>query len=272
MRLDDDRQSRYRRRMFLATRMMMILARSNRAVVSMRFAMTLSAALALSACGGRVPPPDPSIARVEDLATLPVPVPADLFDRSQPYRVGPLDIISYSVLNMAGMQGELQVDAGGRILIPIVGPIDAAGLTTAELADRVRQSLRRNYVRDPQVTFNLVRIQSQSVTVDGSVTVPGNYPMVNDMTLVRSIAAARGLAETGSDQDVVVLRTIEGRRYAAFYSLRAIRLGAYPDPRIYANDTIIVGRSNARELWRSILQLAPLFVSPLVVLLQNNTN
>lgn len=244
-----------------------ILAYGYHAVARLSLVLSV-ASFALSGCVGRLPPADPRIARVQDFTGLPVPVSSDLFDRSQPYRIGPLDVINYSVLGITGMQGELQVDAGGQILIPIAGPIEAAGLTTAELADKVRMSLRAHYVRNPEVTFNLVRIQSQSVTVDGGVAVPGNYPLVNDMTLIRSIAAAHGLSETASDQNVVVLRAIEGRRYAAFYNLHAIRQGVYPDPRIYSNDTVIVGRSGAKELWRAALQLAPLLVSPLVLLLQ----
>jgi polysaccharide biosynthesis/export protein len=235
-------------------------------------AAALVATLALTGCASRELPSDPSIQRVADVTEIGVPVPADLFDRQQPYRIGPFDIISYSVFGIQGMSGELQVDAGGRISIPMVGAIDAAGRTTEELAAVVREGLRANYVRDPRVTFNLQRMQSQMVTVEGDVNQAGLYPIVNDMTLLRALASARGLNERARDENVMVLRTVEGRRYAALYNLRAIRQGAYPDPRIYGNDIVVVDRARNRTLFRDLLQTLPSVLTPLIILLQNNSN
>ncbi len=249
---------------------MMIFPRSsptNRSVLRAAL-LACAAVLTLGACATRAPADHPDITRAADLAALGTPVPADLFDRARPYRVGPLDILRYTVLDMEGMEGEIQVDSGGRISIPLVGSVQAAGLTTEELTETIRQGLRARFVRNPQVAVNTIRIQSQTVTVDGAVTQPGNYPLVNDMTLLRSVAAARGLTDVGSDTGVVVLRTIDGQRYAALYDLRAIRQGSYPDPRIYPNDTVIVGRSRGRDLIRNLLQLAPTLATPIVLLLQ----
>jgi polysaccharide export outer membrane protein len=57
---------------------------------------------------------------------------------------------------------------------------------------------------------------------------------------------------------------------AALYNLDAIRRGTYADPRLYADDVVIVGDSPARRLFRDILQAAPLIVTPIVALLQNS--
>jgi len=56
---------------------------------------------------------------------------------------------------------------------------------------------------------------------------------------------------------------------AALYNLSAIRQGNYADPKIYANDIIVVGDSNARRLFQSFLQVAPLLTTPVILLLEH---
>jgi polysaccharide export outer membrane protein len=65
--------------------------------------------------------------------------------------------------------------------------------------------------------------------------------------------------------DVVVFRTVEGKPLAALYNLGAIRRGLYPDPKIFANDVIIVGDSNARRMFQKFLQVVPLLSTPLIL-------
>ena len=94
------------------------------------------------------------------------------------------------------------------------------------------------------------------------------YPVVGEMTLMRAVASARGLAEFAKLDDVVVLRTVNGQRYAGLYNLAAIRRGNYPDPRVYANDTVVVGDSSARRLFKDFLQVVPLLTTPIIVAFQ----
>lgn len=231
-----------------------------------------SASLILVAgcASGRLPEPHPSISRVPDLAAQGVPVSGDLFNREQSYQIGPFDVLRYSVFGIEGMEGEIQVDAGGRIAIPLAGSVDAAGRTSEQLADDIAAKLRAAYVRDPKVTVNLYKMQSQMVTVDGEVEQPGLYPIVNDMTLTRAIASARGLSERGSQRNVVILRKIEGKQYLALFNLRDIRQGAYPDPKVYANDVVIVDNSRGHQLLRDFVQILPSFAGPLYLLIDGN--
>jgi polysaccharide export outer membrane protein len=83
------------------------------------------------------------------------------------------------------------------------------------------------------------------------------------------VATAKGADEYAKIEDVVVFRTVSGRRMAALYNLGAIRRGVYDDPRIYPNDLIVVGESQSRRMFKDILQVAPLLAGPLVLLLQN---
>ena len=205
---------------------------------------------------------------VAQQADLPAPSGADLMSATTPYRVGPQDKLVITVFGAPELSGSFQADAAGRLSLPLVGSIDAAGATPAELAAMIAGKLRGNYVRDPQVTVNLEESTNQVFTVDGQVTQPGSYPVVGAMSLMRAVAAAKGASEYARLDDVVVFRTVNGQSMAALYNLGAIRRGLYRDPQIYANDVIIVGDSKSRRLFQHLLQVAPLLTTPLVIALQ----
>lgn len=234
-----------------------------------RIPIVLLLALALSGCGGREPLVSTDrLSVVADSATLPPPNRADLTAADRPALIGPLDTIQVDVFNVPELTRELQVDAGGRIAMPLVGTLDARGKTADELADSIEQALRGRYVRNPEVTINIKTSVSQVVTVDGQVVEPGLYPVTNQMTLMRAIASAKGMTEFARQDDVVILRTVAGHKMAGLYNMGAIRRGAYDDPAIYANDVIVVGDSPQRRMFKDIVSLAPLLAAPLIAVLQ----
>ncbi len=205
---------------------------------------------------------------VVDDRVLPPPARQDLTADDRPALIGPLDTIFVSVFNVPELSREMQVDASGRISMPLIGTIDARGTTAAELAQTIAGQLSGRYVRNPDVTVNIRSSVSQVVAIDGQVVEPGLYPVTNQMTLLRAIASAKGLSEFAKADDVVILRTVEGRKMAALYNVDAIRRGSYGDPAIYANDVVVVGDSPQRRLFRDLIGVAPLLASPLVAIVQ----
>ncbi len=205
---------------------------------------------------------------VEGATALPTPVRADLTAADRPSLIGPLDTIQVDVFNIPDLTREIQVDAGGRIAMPLVGTVDARGRTAEELARNIEAALRARGVRKPEVIINIKSSVSQVVTVDGQVVEPGLYPVTNQMTLIRAIASARGLSEFARQQDVVILRVVGGHRMAGLYNIAAIRQGVYEDPPIYANDIIVVGDSPQRRMFRDLVALSPLIAAPLIAILQ----
>ncbi|WP_245842218.1 polysaccharide biosynthesis/export family protein [Sphingomonas adhaesiva] len=199
---------------------------------------------------------------------LPAPARQDLTASDRPALIGPLDTIQVDVFNVPDLSREMQVDASGRIAMPLIGTVDARGKTAQELASAVETALRGRYVRNPEVTVNIKSSVSQVVTIDGQVVEPGLYPVTNQMTLLRAIASAKGLSEYAREDDVVILRTVDGRKMAGLYNIGAIRRGAYDDPAIYANDVVVVGDSPQRRLFRDFVSLAPLLAAPLIAVLQ----
>lgn len=219
---------------------------------------------------GRTPPPQSSsrLTVVSDSQGLPAPDRGDLTAGDRPALIGPLDTIGVDVFNIADLSREMQVDASGRISMPLVGTIDARGKTAGELASAIEQSLRGRYVRNPEVTINIKSSVSQVVTIDGQVVEPGLYPVTNQMTLMRVIASARGLTEFARVEEVVILRTVNNRKMAGLYDIGSIRRGVYDDPAIYANDVVIVGDSPQRRLFRDFVSLSPILAAPLIAVLQ----
>lgn len=224
---------------------------------------------ALPACAHREPlVTTDRLTVVEAAATLPPPSRQDLTVPDRPALIGPLDTIQVDVFNVPDLTREMQVDASGRIAMPLVGTVDARGKTAQELAETVEAALRGRYVRNPEVTVNIRSSVSQVVTIDGQVVEPGLYPVTNQMTLLRALASAKGLSEFARQEDVVILRTVQGRKMAGLYNIEAIRRGAYDDPAIYANDVVVVGDSPQRRLFRDFVSVAPLLAAPLIAFLQ----
>lgn len=202
---------------------------------------------------------------------LPEPDRSDIVGEDRPYLIGPFDKLVIDVFGIKELsEKEVQTDASGRISFPLAGTIEAAGKTPAEVEDILEERLRGAYVRDPQVTVNLKETVSQVVTVDGEVKEPGLYPVVGKLTLMRAVATAKGATEFAALSNVTVFRTVKGQKMAALYSLKSIRGGIYDDPEVFANDVIVVGDSQARRIFKDVLQASPLITTPLLILFRSN--
>ncbi|HWK42618.1 MAG TPA: polysaccharide biosynthesis/export family protein [Croceibacterium sp.] len=204
---------------------------------------------------------------IEGESVLPSPRREDFAAPDRISLIGPLDSIEVNVFGVTELSREMQVDGSGRISMPLIGTLDAGGKTAGELASDIEIALAGRYVRDPDVTINILSSVSQVVTIDGEVMEPGLYPVTNQMTLLRAIASAKGLAEFADERDVVILRTVDGKKMAGLYNVTAIRRGLYDDPAIYANDVVVVGDSPQRRLFRDFVSIAPFLASPLVAIL-----
>ena len=211
------------------------------------------ATLLLSACGGPqlIGRPGMKVVKGDDLA---MPSRDDLILAQRSYLIGPFDRVAIDVYNVPELSRTVQVDASGKIQLPLAGEIVASGNTPAELAATVADRLRGRYVRDPQVTVNTETV-NQTVTVDGQVKKPGLYPVTGRMTLVRAIATAEGPTEFAKDDFVAVFRRVKGQDLAAVYNLQSIRQGIYADPEIYPNDVVLVGESRSKRVFKDAVQL-----------------
>jgi polysaccharide export outer membrane protein len=159
------------------------------------------------------------------------------------YKLAPLDTVSVMVFQVADLSRDYDIDQSGRITMPLLGRVDAVGLSTTELGTVIGHRLDEKYLRNPSVTVSLKSSASRVVTVDGSVRQPGIYPATGSLSLVQVIALAR---------------TIGGKRMAAAFDLTSIRRGEMKDPEVYPGDTVVVDGSGVKKTQRDLMQSLPL--------------
>lgn len=173
------------------------------------------------------------------------------------YRLGAADVVAIEVYGLPELTRSLRVNSRGMIALPLLGPIQAAGKTVAELEDEITTKLAEDYLQDPQVTVFVSEYTSQKITVEGAVNKPGIYSLSAKTTLLQAIVTAGGVSEVANPKGIIIFRVIDGQRMAAVFDLQAIRGGNAEDPRIYGDDLIIVDQSGAKSAWSNLLKVVP---------------
>jgi polysaccharide biosynthesis/export protein len=219
----------------------------------MRLVLLLISILALGACTSSGGPKEGSIPTDTLLATS-----ASGSTASGEYRIGATDLLRINVFRVPDLSfEEIRVDASGVIQMPLIGTVQAEGLTPNELSESLASRLGAQYLRNPQITVTVLEAASQKITVDGAVTQPGVYEMQGRTTLLQAVAMARGPIAGADLNSVVIFRTIEGERQFAVFDLAAIRAGEAPDPVVLGDDVIVVDTSFLSDVIQQVVRAAP---------------
>lgn len=185
--------------------------------------------------------------------------PIGAHDAVRVYTIGPLDTIAVTVFQEPDLTvKDLQVDAAGKVVLPLIGSVQAAGYTATQLGDNIAKALSKNLLVNPQVSVVVENAISQKVTVEGSVMEPGIYQLQGPTTLMDALAMAKGPTRVASLGEVAVFRDIDGKRVGAVFNVSKISKGEQADPEILGNDTVVVGHSGIKAAWRDILTASPL--------------
>jgi polysaccharide export outer membrane protein len=148
-------------------------------------------------------PGSPTPAPIAPATTTGVTPPAD-------YVIGPGDILVISFWREKDLSSEAIVRPDGRISLPLINDVVAAGLTPEGL----RQSLMKlaeKFVEDTNVTVVVKQINSRWVYITGQVSKPGPFPLVGPTTVLQLIAMSGGLLEYADGKNVVVMRNENGK-------------------------------------------------------------
>lgn len=181
------------------------------------------------------------------------------------YMIGTQSELEIVVVGAETLSGTYLTDVDGKLMFPLIGTLELEGRTPAEASAMIADRLRGVYVRDPQVRVIPKEFPVPSISVGGQVKRPGNYPAVGRQSLLKVVNSAEGLTEFAKDDDVVVLRTVDGQRYIGVYNLAAIARGNYPDPQVFPNDIVMVGDSPQRRMVDQILQIVPAILPAIAV-------
>jgi polysaccharide biosynthesis/export protein len=125
------------------------------------------------------------------------------------YRLGPGDIVRVITFGEDATTGEFRVNDSGGLALPLIGTIQATGLTTDALAARVSDALQRaNLLKAPSVVAEIVTYRP--IFVLGEVSRPGQYAYQPGMTVVTAAAVAGGFTYRAVDDYASVVRTLDG--------------------------------------------------------------
>lgn len=180
------------------------------------------------------------------------------------YKIGPLDVLDISVFNVPDLTKTVQVAGDGTIAYPLIGSVEAAGKTGHELEAVLKEKLGTKYLRNPQVSVFVKDYNSQRVTVEGGVKTSGVYALKGRTTLTDVLAMAGDVDSTVASGDIVIFRTIDGKRCAARFDFDGIRSGKTVDPVVEPGDVIVADTSSTKVALANVLKVLPLATSAAV--------
>ena len=152
------------------------------------------------------------------------------------YSMGPQDAIEISVWKEPELTKQLVLRPDGKITYPLIGEVQAAGLTVKELQTEISKRLEK-YVTDANVTVILLKAEHYKIYVTGKVNKPGDFVVGRPTTVMQAIAIAGGLTPFASPGSIVVLRNTGGKEEVYPFDYKAVARGQF----LEQNRTLLPG-------------------------------
>lgn len=134
--------------------------------------------------------------------------PRAVADTDGPYLLDTGDRLRIFVYGQPNLSRSYGVDHAGMITVPLIGEVQARGLTTRALEHTIKARLGTQYVRDPQVTVDM--LQNRPFFILGEIKAAGQYPYVSGMTVETAVAIAGGYSDRASQQKFRISRRVNG--------------------------------------------------------------
>jgi polysaccharide export outer membrane protein len=156
------------------------------------------------------------------------------------YVIGPEDVLHIAVWKESDLTATLPVRPDGKISLPLLDDVQAAGMTPKQLAASVTEKLRK-YIADPRVTVVVTAINSKRIFLVGEVMHPGATTMLPNMTVLQALSSA-GLTQFANTKRIYVLRTENGKQRKLPVNYRQLVKGEQIDQNylLQPGDTIVV--------------------------------
>lgn len=156
------------------------------------------------------------------------------------YVIGPDDTLHISVWKEPDLTETLPVRPDGKISMPLLNDVTAAGMTPTQLAASITEKLKK-YVADPRVTVVVTAMNSQKVYMTGEVLHPGPTPLTPNMTVLQALAGA-GFTQFANTKGIYVLRMVEGKQQKIPVNYKKLIHGESVDQNILLKpgDTVVV--------------------------------
>jgi polysaccharide biosynthesis/export protein len=157
------------------------------------------------------------------------------------YVIGPQDMLDINVWKEPDMTRVVPVRPDGKISLPLINDVQAAGATPQQLAADVTTKLRK-FLTEPQVTVIVTQINSQRVFVIGEVLHAGAFQLVPGTTVLQALANAGGFTTFADVKKIHVMRLVNGKHTELPFNYREVLKGDNPDQNIKLEpgDTVVV--------------------------------
>jgi polysaccharide biosynthesis/export protein len=157
------------------------------------------------------------------------------------YVIGPQDVLNVSVWKEPDVTRTVPVRPDGKISLPLLNDVKAAGLTPAQLAAKITDSLKK-YVSDPQVTVIVTEVNSQRIYILGEVNRAGAYSLLPGMTVLQALSSAGGFTQFANVKNIYLLREENGKQTRHPFNYKEIVNGNKSEQNIVlkTGDTIVV--------------------------------
>src|SRR5229473_5899585 len=140
------------------------------------------------------------------------------------YKIGPQDVLRIDVWKEADISRAVPVRPDGKISLPLLNDVQAAGLTAMQLAGVISDGLKK-FLNNPQVTVSVSEINSRRVYVTGEVTRPGSMPLLPNMTVLQALSTSGGFTQFARIKNIYVLRVIDGKQEKLPFNYKQVSSG-----------------------------------------------
>jgi polysaccharide biosynthesis/export protein len=156
--------------------------------------------------------------------------------------IGNDDVLAINVWKEPDISRSIPVRSDGKISLPLVGEVQAAGLTPLKLEKDIASKLK-NYISEPEVTVIVQQVNSQKFNILGQVARPGTFVIANSLTVLDAIALAGGFRDFAKQKSIYVLRqNADGTQTRIPFNYKEVVKGQNPaqNIKLQPRDTIVV--------------------------------
>jgi polysaccharide export outer membrane protein len=181
--------------------------------------------------------PSPPASVPAESGQKPAAAPAD-----DSYVIGPADLLSINVWKETEISRSIPVRSDGRISLPLIGEVQAAGRTPRQLQQDLAKKLT-SFISEPDVTVIVQEIHSQKFNVLGQVGKPGTFPLTDATTVLDAIALAGGFRDFAKQKSIYVLRqNPDGTQERLPFNYKDVVKGKHIEQnvKLLSRDTVVV--------------------------------
>lgn len=157
------------------------------------------------------------------------------------YKIGAQDVLRIDVWKEPDISRQVPVRPDGKITLPLLNDVQAAGLTPMQLSVEITEALKK-FLTTPQVTVTVSDINSRRIYVTGEVSHAGSFPLLPNMTALQALTSAGGFTQFAKLKNIYILRNVDGKQITYPFNYKEVLKGHNTEQNILlqSGDLIVV--------------------------------